>query len=140
MIGEKRFRATSLESLIDDVVSLINGPRYETVTYKIASPVKKFPNRNKLAICHPEPSPQAIYNCHTSVAYKGYIVPLVGKNGSMTATAVAVCHHDRVIFNHFLLEVLEAFEDEMICHFLPEDHFIWIRSWIDPSTCFLWIS
>lgn len=139
MKSEKKFCATSLESLIDNVITLlgtndvrvistiVNGHQYENMKYKIASPIQKLHNQDKLVICHPEPSPQAIYDCHTSVAYKGYIIPLVGKNGS-TVNAVAVCHHDRVNFNHFLLEVLKAPDGEPICHFLPEDHLIWIRS------------
>jgi BURP domain len=101
MEGEKKFCATSLESLIDNAIALLgsnniqaistilNEPQYENMTYKIASPVKKLPNEDKLVICHPEPSPQAIFGYHTSVAYKGYIVPLVAKNGS-TVIAVAV--------------------------------------------------
>lgn len=82
MEGEKNFCTTSLESMIDNVISLLgthnlqvvsttltNG-RDEKMTFKIASPIKKFSDQDRLVICHPVPSPRATNYCHSSFAYQ----------------------------------------------------------------------
>ncbi|KAJ1685763.1 hypothetical protein LUZ63_017153 [Rhynchospora breviuscula] len=135
--AEKKFCSTSLESLIDNVSSLlgtrdiqafstiINEPRDESMVYNIASPIKKFPEQKKFVLCHPLPSPQAVHYCHTSSMYKVSIVPLVGNNGSMV-NAITVCHHDIKNFNPFILEVLKIKSyNEPICHFLSGDQLVW---------------
>jgi BURP domain len=137
--GEKKFCSTSLESMVDNVISLlgthdiqaistkINGPQHEKGVYHIASPIKKFSN-DRIIICHPLPSPQAMHYCHINIAYKAYFVPMIGVNGS-TVNALAVCHHDLINFNPSILSVLKVKPGiDLICHFLPEDHIIWIRN------------
>jgi BURP domain len=137
--GEKKFCSTSLESMVDNVISLlgthdiqaisptINGPQHEKNVYHISSPVKEFSN-DKIVICHPLPSPQAMHYCHTNIAYKAYLVTLVGANGS-TVHGVTVCHHDLINFNPSILNVLQVKPGiDLICHFLPGDHILWTRT------------
>lgn len=141
MKGEKKLCSTSLESMVDNVISLlgtsniqvmsttttINGVQHEKlVVYTISSPIKKLSEEDELVICHPQPSPQAVHYCHKNTAYKVYIIPLTGNNGSMV-NAITVCHHDLMNVDSFVLEVLKVnSRAEPICHFLPEDHFIWV--------------
>ncbi|KAF3320352.1 BURP domain-containing protein 3 [Carex littledalei] len=92
------------------------------------SPIKKIPYHSKLVVCHQEPSPQAVHYCHTNIAYEGYVVPLIGKDGSKV-NAVAVCHHDTINFNRFFLELLNVEPGvEPVCHFLPINHLVWVSS------------
>jgi BURP domain len=138
MEGEKKFCSTSLESMIDNVISLlgthnvqvisttINGV-HEKMPFNITSPIKKFPDKDRLVICHPVPSPHAMHYCHSSAAYEGYIMRLVGKDGSIV-NAATVCHHDTINFKHSILDLLKVKPGtEPICHILPEDHFFWIH-------------
>lgn len=145
LIGEKRFCSTSLESMIDNVISLLGTTDVKAlsttvqrqtegiaqngkVIYTIASPMKKIPYHTRLVICHQEPSPQAMHYCHTNIAYEGYVVSLVGKDGSKV-NAVAVCHHDTINFNRFFLELLNVEPGtEPVCHFLPENHLLWVSN------------
>lgn len=144
LIGEKKFCSTSLEFMIDNVVNLLGTTSIKAlsttvirskaiapqgkVLYTIASPIKKLPYHSRLVVCHQEPSPQAVHYCHTNIAYEGFVVPLVGKDGSKV-NAVAVCHHDTVNFNRFFLELLNVEPGvEPICHFLPENHLLWVSS------------
>lgn len=138
--GEEKFCAVSLESMVDNIVSIlgthdiqaisttINGPQRRKSVYNVVSPIRKFSKEDKLVICHPLSSPQATYYCHTNIAYKAYVVPLIGVDGSRV-NALTVCHHDLVNFNSFILSVLKVKPGvDSICHFLPEDHILWIRN------------
>jgi BURP domain len=144
LIGETKFCATSLESMIDNVVSLLGTrdvqvlttminagkgmARDETLVYKTTTPVKKFPDHTKLVVCHPSPTGQVVHYCHTNIAYRGFIVPLIGNDGS-TVSAVTICHHDTVNFNPGFFEVLKMEPgSQPICHFLPENHILWVRT------------
>jgi BURP domain len=135
--GEKKFCSTSLESMVDNAISLlgthdiqaistaINGPQHEKNLYHITSPIREF-SKDKFIICHPLPTAQAMHYCHTNIAYKAYLVPLVGVNGSKV-NAIAVCHHDLINFTPSILHVLKVKPGlDLICHFLPEDHFLWV--------------
>jgi BURP domain len=137
--GENKFCSTSLESMVENVISLlgthdiqaistrIDGPQNEQKEYHIASSIKEFSN-DRIVICHPLPTAQAMHYCHTNLAYKAYLIPLVGVNGSM-ANAVTVCHHDLMNFNPSILNTLKVKPGvDLICHFLPEDHVLWINS------------
>lgn len=137
--GAKKFCATSLESMIDNVISelgtrnlrvmstiqLVNrGAKREKIFYKVASPVKELP-QEKLVLCHPFPSPQAVFYCHTTPTFKGYAIPLEGDNGTKV-NALAICHYDTKDFNHVFFEMLNVKPDtKPICHFLMEDHLVW---------------
>ncbi|KAJ3702071.1 hypothetical protein LUZ61_005776 [Rhynchospora tenuis] len=127
--GEKKFCTESLESMVDNVISIlgthhlqaistmINGSQHEKTVYKVASPLKKFLNQDKIVICHPEPFPQAVHYCHKSSEYEVYAVVLVGDNRSIV-NAIVVCHHLKMVPKN----------NDPICHFLPEDHLIWVHS------------
>jgi BURP domain len=145
LTGEQKFCSTSLESMIDNVVSLLETTDIKALStavsrskgdivqngkamYTIASPMKKIPYHSRLVICHQEPSPEAVHYCHTNIAYEGYMVSLVGNDGSKV-NAVAVCHHDTINFNRLFLELLNVEPGvEPVCHFLPENHLIWVSN------------
>ncbi|KAJ4749701.1 BURP domain-containing protein [Rhynchospora pubera] len=144
MVGETKFCPTSLESMIDNVVSLmgthdvsaltttINSTKliaqHNKVVYRTTSPIKSFPDHTKLIICHPSPCAQAVHYCHTNTKYKGYVIPLMGSDGS-TVNALTICHHDYMNFNPGFFEVLKMEPgSQPICHFLPENHIVWVRS------------
>lgn len=137
---KKKFCTTSVESVIDDVVSLlgthnvqvvsttVNGV-YEKMAFNITSLIKKFPDQNRLVICYPVPSPRATHYCHSSAGYEGYIMRLVGKDG-LVVNAATVCHHDTVNFKCSILDLLNVKPStEPIRHILPQDHFFWVHNY-----------
>ncbi|KAJ3701082.1 hypothetical protein LUZ61_004787 [Rhynchospora tenuis] len=133
--GERKFCATSLESMIEFVTSeLGNDVRVTTTghakdeqqeaTYKIAAEGKEMPG-DKLVVCHPMPYPYTIYYCHVNKATKAYVTPLIGKDGSMVNTGT-VCHFDTSAWNAFFFEMLNVKPGtKPICHFVPQDHLLW---------------
>lgn len=98
------------------------------MAFNITSSIKKLAEQDRPVICHLVPSPQAMHYCRSSVAYKGYVMRLIGKDGT-TVNAATVCHHDTVNFKRNILDLLEVKPGtEPICHFLPQDHFFWVRN------------
>jgi hypothetical protein len=144
--GERKYCATSLESMIDFVTSELKTRDIEVAAtttslqhgggteqaqhdyyYRIApSGPRKMPGENLVA-CHPEPYPHAVYYCHRTGATKAYAVPLVGK-AATTVTAVAACHSDTKNWNPIFFKVLKVKPGTVLCHFLPQDHIIWTPS------------
>jgi BURP domain len=137
--GVETFCVTSLESMIDNVISELGTQDIEVMTtvrignregqneeksYKVTSRVKKLPHR-KIVLCHPQPSQQAVFYCHMSTAFERYIIPLEGTDGTKI-NPLAVCHYDTENFNPIFFEVLKVKPGtKPMCHFLPEDHLIW---------------
>jgi BURP domain len=82
MKDEKKFCTTSIESMIDNLISLLgthnlqvistttNGT-HKSMAFNITSRIKKFPAQDRVVICHPLPYPQMMYYCHSSIAYEG---------------------------------------------------------------------
>ncbi|XP_078170148.1 BURP domain-containing protein 3-like [Carex rostrata] len=112
LIGEKKFCSTSLEFMIDNVVNLLRTINIKALSTTIG--------------CMP---PGTITTGSTLLPYEGFMVPLVGKDGSKV-NDVAVCHHDTVFLNKLFLELLnmELGSVEPVCHFLPENHLLWVSS------------
>ena len=135
--GEEKYCATSLESMIDFSISKL-GTKVQAISteveketqkqeYTIGVGVKKMAGDESVA-CHKENYPYAVFYCHVTQTTRAYMVPLVGADGT-TAKAVAVCHIDTSEWNpmHLAFQVLKVKPGTVpICHFLPEDHIIWV--------------
>lgn len=135
--GEEKYCATSLESMVDFSTSKL-GKNVEVVStevdketglqkYTIAPGVKKLAG-DKAVVCHKQNYPYAVFYCHKTETTKAYSVPLEGANG-IRVKAVAVCHTDTSQWNpkHLAFQVLKVKPGTVpVCHFLPEDHVVWV--------------
>ncbi|RRT43844.1 hypothetical protein B296_00047354 [Ensete ventricosum] len=138
--GERKYCATSLESMVEFSMSSL-GTRdvmaVSTTVAKAVTPrqqytvtgVKELAGSNLVA-CHPEAYAYAVFYCHATATSKAYTVGLLGADG-VGAEAVAVCHTDTRAWNpnHVAFKVLKVTPGSVpVCHFLPEDHVVWSRS------------
>ncbi|XP_011081829.1 BURP domain protein RD22 [Sesamum indicum] len=134
--GEEKFCATSLESMVDFSTSKLgkdveaistNAETGQKKEYHIVE-VNRRPSTKAAVVCHRQEYAYAVFYCHetdTTVAYK---VEMVAADGSK-AEAVAVCHRDTAAWNpkHLAFQVLKVKPGTVpVCHFLPEDHIVWI--------------
>ncbi|NP_001268112.1 RD22-like protein precursor [Vitis vinifera] len=135
--GEEKYCATSLESMVDFSTSKLGkgvqmiSTEVEKETpeqqYTITTGVKKLAG-DKAVVCHKQSYPYAVFYCHKTQTTRAYMVPLVGADGSKVK-AVAVCHTDTSAWNpkHLAFQVLKVKPGTVpICHFLPEDHVVWV--------------
>ncbi|KAH7511669.1 hypothetical protein JRO89_XSUnG0180500 [Xanthoceras sorbifolium] len=135
--GEEKYCATSLESMIDfstsklgkevQAISTEVEKRTQLQEYTIAAGVKKMTG-NKSVVCHKQNYAYAVFYCHATHTTRAYMVPLEGTDGTK-AKAVAVCHTDTSAWNpkHLAFQVLKVSPGTVpICHFLPEDHIVWV--------------
>nr|AFK44310.1 unknown [Lotus japonicus] len=77
---------------------------------------------------HKQNYPYAVFYCHKSGSTRAYSVPLEGDNG-VRVKAVAVCRTDTSQWNpkHLAFQVLKVKPGTVpVCHFLPEDHVVWV--------------
>ncbi|GFS35397.1 BURP domain-containing protein [Actinidia rufa] len=134
--GEDKYCATSLESMVDfstnklgkDVQGVSTEVDKETLLqkYSIAGVEKMM--GDKAVVCHKQNYAYAVFYCHKTQTTKAYVVSLVGADGTK-AKAVAVCHTDTSAWNpkHLAFQVLKVKPGTIpICHFLPEDHIVWV--------------
>lgn len=137
--GEAKECVTSLESMIDFATSklgtraraLATEVKKEAVKqqYTIAPGVHKLASAKSVA-CHSEAYPYAVYYCHETPDSSAYTVPLVGEDKTRV-DAVAVCHKDTSQWNpkHLAFQVLKVKPGSVpICHFIPEDHIVWVQN------------
>ncbi|KAJ0794126.1 putative BURP domain-containing protein [Helianthus annuus] len=138
--GEEIFCATSLESMIDFTTTKL-GKRVKALStevytkeptpsqnYKIES-VKKL-IANKLVVCHRLNYTYAVFYCHISVGTESYLASLVGADGTKVKIVV-ICHTETSKWDpkHITFQLLNVTPGSAtICHFLPEDHVLWVRS------------
>ncbi|KAI9191120.1 hypothetical protein LWI28_003897 [Acer negundo] len=135
--GEEKYCATSLESMVDFSTSKLGKNVQATSTevekrtrlqkYTITAGIEKMTD-NKSVVCHKQNYAYAVFYCHATQTTRAYIVPLVGTDGTK-AKAVAVCHTDTSAWNpkHLAFQVLKVNPGTVpICHFLPEDHIVWV--------------
>lgn len=144
MEGEDKYCATSLESMVDFSISKIgkNAQPVSTEVDKEESHQQKFtvlPGLKKMAaaagnktvvVCHGQKYAYPVFYCHATHATRAYVVPLVGADG-VKAKAVAVCHTNTSNWNpkHLAFQVLKVEPGSVpICHFLPEDHIVWVST------------
>ncbi|MED6174134.1 hypothetical protein PIB30_065971 [Stylosanthes scabra] len=135
--GEEKYCATSLESMVDfstsklgknvEVVSTEPGKETKLQSYNVAPGVKKINHENKAVVCHKQNYPYAVFYCHKTETTMAFKVPLEGADGSRVKAA-AVCHTDTSQWNpkHLAFQVLKVKPGTPVCHFLPEDHVVWV--------------
>jgi hypothetical protein len=139
MDGDEKPCVTSLESMVDFATSKL-GNNVEAVSnevekesselqeYVIAKGVKKLGDKNKTIVCHKENYPYAVFYCHKTDTINTYFVPLEDVDGNRVK-AIAVCHTDASQWNpkHVAFQVLKVQPGTVpICHFVPQDHVVWI--------------
>ncbi|GAB4837924.1 hypothetical protein Ancab_027452 [Ancistrocladus abbreviatus] len=142
--GEIKFCATSLESMLDFVRSVLGTetkfqalattmphlgnlassvPQYYTildVPEEILAP--------KMVACHTMPYPYAVFYCHYQVTESRVFKVLLGGEKGDRVNAVAVCHMDTSQWSHnhvsFLVLGIKA-GSSPVCHFFPADNLVW---------------
>ncbi|XP_039004817.1 BURP domain protein RD22-like isoform X1 [Hibiscus syriacus] len=137
ILGEEKYCATSLESMIDFTTSKLGkiGQAVSTEVekqtpkqkFKISAGVERIAG-DKAVVCHKQNYAYAVFYCHKSETTRAYTVPLNGADGTK-AKAVAVCHTDTSAWNpkHLAFQVLKVEPGTVpICHFLPQDHIVWV--------------
>ncbi|KVH89958.1 BURP domain-containing protein 3-like [Cynara cardunculus var. scolymus] len=136
--GEEKYCATSLEAMVDFSTSKL-GNKVKAISTEVharkTTPLQKYTieGAKKLAakravVCHKQNYPYAVFYCHKTTTTEVYAVSLVGEDGTK-AKAVAVCHTDTAKWNpkHLAFRVLKVKPGSTpVCHFLPEDHVVWI--------------
>ncbi|EEF27848.1 Dehydration-responsive protein RD22 precursor, putative [Ricinus communis] len=122
--GEDKYCPTSLESLIDFIVSHID--RQATSMQEYTTMGVKMLGENQV-VCHKQKYPYAVYYCHSINATKVYAVALGGADGTK-AKALAVCHLDTSSWNPrylaFLMLKIKPGEGT-ICHFIKSNTLVW---------------
>ncbi|WOG95852.1 hypothetical protein DCAR_0415181 [Daucus carota subsp. sativus] len=103
--GEEKYCATAPEKMIDFTTS-------------------RFGNKVKAL----STDAYGVFNCHKVNDVKAYKVSLVGYDGTK-AKAAAICHTYTSSWNpkHLAFQALTVKPGSApICHFLPEDHVVWV--------------
>ncbi|XP_062108850.1 BURP domain-containing protein 17-like [Humulus lupulus] len=143
--GEIKSCATSLESMVEFVRGILGSrvnfnllstthPTMATAfmqNYTVLE-VPKEVLAPKMVVCHPVPYPYAVFFCHHfGTETKVFQASLGGKNGN-NVDAVAICHMDTSDWDpdHILFQQLgvKPGVSSPVCHFLPENHLVWIPS------------
>lgn len=135
--GEEKFCATSLESMVDFAKTRLGAKRAVSTDASLddgrkkeftVTAVREVSNGGVVA-CHKERYPYAVFYCHKTKRTAAYTVDLVADG--KVVTAAAVCHKDTSEWNpkHLAFQVLKVKPGTVpICHFLPEDHVVWVRN------------
>ncbi|KAK6140943.1 hypothetical protein DH2020_025336 [Rehmannia glutinosa] len=134
--GEEKLCATSLESMVDFSTSMLgkdvkalstNAENGEKKEYTIVG-VTKMSSKKALVVCHRQEYAYAVFYCHKTDATVAHEVMMAAADGAKAA-AVAVCHRDTAAWNpkHLAFQVLKVKPGAVpVCHFLPEDHIVWV--------------
>ncbi|EEF48265.1 BURP domain-containing protein 3 isoform X2 [Ricinus communis] len=134
---EDKYCATSLEAMVDFSTSKLGKDVRVLVTkankddtlqqeFSITQGVEMV--GGKLVACHAKNYIYPVFYCHETHITKAYIVPLIGDDKTRVQ-AVAICHTDTSKWNpmHLAFQVLDVKPGTVpICHFLPENHIIWV--------------
>lgn len=145
LIGETKFCATSLESMLDNlgqIFGLSNNFKVLTTTqlkklvpnlqnYTILEDPKEIFG-TKIVGCHPVPYPYAVYYCHGQVNdNRLFMISLEGEKDGQRVEAVAMCHMDTSQWDphHASFRVL-GIEPGVapVCHVFPQDNLVWVSS------------
>ncbi|KAK9742151.1 hypothetical protein RND81_03G151600 [Saponaria officinalis] len=138
--GEQKYCATSLESMVDYAKSTL-GNNVEAISTEVKNKVnnkkkyiigavRKLKDEINSAVCHKQNYAYAVFYCHKTKGTSPYIVSLIGEDGTKVK-AVAICHKNTSGWNpkHLAFQVLNVKPGSVpICHFLPEDHIVWVRN------------
>lgn len=146
IMGETKFCATSMESMLDFVATALGGgpkssPKLLTTSHDLNKHSNvRFQNYTfvgapkeiaapRLVACHTMPYPYAVYYCHFQEADNSVLkIPLEGENGDRV-DALAVCHMDTSQWSssHPAFRELKIEPGTIpVCHFFPADDFVWI--------------
>lgn len=143
--GERKFCATSLESMLDSIRTILGlDTRFKvlTTTVHFSKPTTLLQNYSilevpveiktpKMVACHTMPYPYAVFYCHSRESgNKLFKVALGGENGDKVE-AVAVCHMDTSQWDsdHVAFRVLRTRPGvSPVCHFFPADNLVWVSS------------
>ncbi|VFR01797.1 unnamed protein product [Cuscuta campestris] len=149
--GEEKKCVTSLESMVDFSKStLIPGNKNRMTlttlravstesageassvrqTYVVSGVHKIMHVGNGLMACHKLKYGYAVFNCHKTTTTEAFTVSLVGENGAKVEAA-AICHKDTAAWNpnHMAFRALKVRPGTVpVCHFLPEDHIVWVAT------------
>lgn len=135
--GEEKRCVASLEGMVDFATSKL-GTRVSAVStnagdnkeekYKVVKATRLGHGKEARAVvCHKQSYAYAVFYCHESETTRVYEVSLEG--AAKEVKAVAVCHTDTSEWNpkHLAFMVLKVKPGSVpICHFLPEDHVVWV--------------
>ncbi|GKD27505.1 BURP domain-containing protein [Tanacetum coccineum] len=139
MKGEKKYCATSLEAMVDYTTSVL-GKKVKAISTEVGGnningPLQKYTIKgskkvatSEFVACHKLNYPYPVFYCHNTTTTRAYMVSLVGEDGKK-ANAVAICHKyaAKLYPKDMVFKVLKVKPGSTpVCHFLPEDHIIWI--------------
>ncbi|XP_061341342.1 embryonic abundant protein VF30.1-like [Gastrolobium bilobum] len=131
-IGEDKYCATSLESMMDFAISklgknikMVSSSFAQNQDQYIVEEVKKI--GEKAVMCHRLNFENVVFYCHEVNATTSYMVPLVASDGTK-AKALTICHHDTRGMNpDVLYEVLKVMPGTVpVCHFVGNKAIAWI--------------
>jgi len=134
--GEKKYCATSLESMIDFSTSTLRTNAVTVLATNVGKGQKyritgfSFQSKpgSKSVACHRQTYAYAVYYCHETEHTSTTLVSLKGEDGSR-GEGVAVCHTDTSGWNpqHLAFKVLNVKPGgATVCHFIPDDHVVWL--------------
>ncbi|MGM7466747.1 BURP domain-containing protein [Escherichia albertii] len=140
--GEEKYCPTSLESMVDFAVASLGKKNVRAISTDAAlddgkkkvftmTAVKEVTptNGGSVVACHKENYPYAVFYCHKTTKTAAYTVELMAEG--KVVKAAAVCHKDTSAWNpkHLAFQVLKVKPGSVpVCHFLPEDHVVWLRN------------
>ncbi|KAL9230314.1 hypothetical protein vseg_005683 [Gypsophila vaccaria] len=140
ILGEQKYCATYLEDMIDYAKSTLGKnvkaistnakDGYKTGQKYTVGHVMKLAKEDGVMVCHKQNYPYAVFYCHKTKGTSPYIMSLINDEGTK-AKAVAICHKDTSNWNpkHMAFQFLNVKPGSLpICHFLPEDHIVWVRT------------
>ncbi|KAK9274115.1 hypothetical protein L1049_018929 [Liquidambar formosana] len=133
-LGEDKYCATSLESLINFSVSqkgkkvqpLSTEVQTGTHDYKIGSGVAMVGSHT--VACHQLSYPYAVFYCHATHSTRTYMATMGDADG-VKSKAVAICHIDTSTWNpkNLAFQQLKVKPGTVsVCHFVPNGHIVWV--------------
>jgi hypothetical protein len=132
-IGEHKHCVSSLESMLDQVISHFGTTKIKAISSTfvqnqdqyVVEEVKKV--GDNAVMCHRLNFEKVVFNCHQVRATNAYVVSLVAPDGTKT-NALTVCHHDTRGMNPELLyEALKVDPGTVpVCHFIGNKDAAWV--------------
>ncbi|XP_004233978.1 BURP domain-containing protein 6-like [Solanum lycopersicum] len=134
---EKKFCATSLESMVDFMLSELGTNNIEAITTEVEGEssqiiqrytmekVEEIADGNNM-VCHKINYPYAVHYCHVGGRTKTFMVSMIGVDGTKVK-ALSVCHQDTSFWNPkgipFVMFNVKP-GTTPFCHFLPSDQIV----------------
>ncbi|KAH0698983.1 hypothetical protein KY284_013198 [Solanum tuberosum] len=134
---EKKFCATSLESMVDFMLSELGTNNIQAITTEVEGEssqkfqkytmekVEQIADGNNM-VCHKVNYAYAVHYCHVGGRTKTFMVSMIGVDGTKVK-ALSVCHQDTSFWTpkglpFVMLNVKPG--TTPICHFLPSDEIV----------------